>query len=430
VAQYPRSTQGWQRHSISAGAGGLPSTAATQTTLLDAPMATMGAATGTPGNLGNPANASNNVGVRAFGRTVAVNGSTPLGDWTNNMGNSADGGTVWLPDQFYQRLGFGDRRDQTSPTGTAFIPYFSLPYGAVSNQGGAQGYFSPSRQVTSAIGLFGTLPSTDGNGATQPWQTLLFCPNPAQGTTHPGFGTYGSVPADHLFLDLFWMPVVEPYAISEPLSTAGKINLNYQIVPFTYIKRQTGLYALLKSTKITAIPSTPATMLNDYKSAWRMRANGVSTRLNIDTAETLKAFDTRFSDNDLFRSASQICEMFLVPEGQTAGNVQSFWSNMKLTGDNSREAPYNHIYPRITTKSNTYQVHYRVQVLTKSPNAAPDTFDTGFGDTVASEYRGSSVIERYVDANDKTLPDFATAPAANLDSYYRFRVLSTKGFQP
>jgi hypothetical protein len=31
------------------------------------------------------------------------------------------------------------------------------------------------------------------------------------------------------------MPVVEPYAISEPLSVAGRVNLNYQIVPFTNI---------------------------------------------------------------------------------------------------------------------------------------------------------------------------------------------------
>ena len=31
------------------------------------------------------------------------------------------------------------------------------------------------------------------------------------------------------------MPFVEPYLISEPLSTAGRVNLNYQIAPFSYI---------------------------------------------------------------------------------------------------------------------------------------------------------------------------------------------------
>ncbi len=36
-------------------------------------------------------------------------------------------------------------------------------------------------------------------------------------------------------MDLFNMPTVEPYAISEPFSTAGKVNMNYQILPYTYI---------------------------------------------------------------------------------------------------------------------------------------------------------------------------------------------------
>ena len=70
-------------------------------------------------------------------------------------------------------------------------------------------------------------------------------------TGHPGF----AILRDHLFLDLWTMPVVEPYAISEPFSTAGKVNLNYQIAPFTYITRSTALRAVLKSTRITAIPS-------------------------------------------------------------------------------------------------------------------------------------------------------------------------------
>ena len=46
-------------------------------------------------------------------------------------------------------------------------------------------------------------------------------------------------------MDLFWMPEVEPYAISDCFSTAGKINMNYQIVPFTYITRNTALYCLI-----------------------------------------------------------------------------------------------------------------------------------------------------------------------------------------
>ena len=46
-------------------------------------------------------------------------------------------------------------------------------------------------------------------------------------------------------LDLFTMPVVEPYAISDPFSTDGKVNLNYQIMPFGYLKRSTALRAEL-----------------------------------------------------------------------------------------------------------------------------------------------------------------------------------------
>ena len=47
------------------------------------------------------------------------------------------------------------------------------------------------------------------------WETLLFRPQPG----HPGTQN----PPDHLIMDLFWMPVIEPYAISEPLATAGKL---------------------------------------------------------------------------------------------------------------------------------------------------------------------------------------------------------------
>ena len=61
-------------------------------------------------------------------------------------------------------------------------------------------------------------------------------------------------------------------------------------------------------------------------------------------------------------------------------------------------------------------------------------------DQVLSEYRGSSIIERYIDANDQMLSnvDFAQAiggggasdPSLNLDRYYKFRVVSTKRFAP
>jgi len=47
---------------------------------------------------------------------------------------------------------------------------------------------------------------------------------------------------------------------------------------------------------------------------------------------------------------------------------------------------------------------------------------------IASEYRGSTLIERYIDPNDLNLPDFATSSASTLDDYYKFRVVNTKKF--
>ena len=65
-------------------------------------------------------------------------------------------------------------------------------------------YFTPNRQIASPA-VFGSLPT--GVKAGDAWRTLLLRPQ----IGHPGAIT----PADHLLLEFFWMPVVEPYAISE-----------------------------------------------------------------------------------------------------------------------------------------------------------------------------------------------------------------------
>lgn len=457
VGSFPRTTEGAQHHSLGLnwsiadsrssnhlGSGQDITNPDDKISLLDAPMATVGYDTGTPYKMGKAGSGQpGEVNVAAFGRTVKMNKteSTPLGDWTNSSGNYQDGCYVWYPDQYYATVG-GRNGSGTTKTEVSYVPFF-----AHTNTGDdvsqSLNFFSPNRQVSSGIPLLGTLPSPDKNGLPQAWQTLLFCPNPAFGTGHPGFGTIGGTVADHLLLDFFWMPVVEPYAISEPLSTAGKVNLNYQIVPFTDITRKTGLYGVMKSAKITAIPTGSGTsLMANYKSAYNMNTlhPSVSTRLNIDIAETLKDFDTKFGNNDIFRSASQICEMFLVPQGQNLGLVKGggYWDTQKLTGDNSREAPYAHIYPRVTTKSNTFQVHYKVQMLKKRTRSNQAVWEEG-KDQVVSEYRGSTILERYIDPNDSKLPDFATlAPSNNdddkqkavIDKYYRFRVVSTKAFMP
>jgi uncharacterized protein (TIGR02600 family) len=290
--------------------------------------------------------------------------------------------------------------------------------------------------------MFGSIPT--GVQRFLPWQTLLFNPHP-EDTSHPGLAS----PKDHLIADLFWMPVVEPYAISQPLATSGKINLNYQILPFTYIKRQAGLYAVMKSTKFMAIPVSDSTT---YKPSARDHGSQEHTgagysvpdrRYTIDIPTTLQACDTKFANNDIYKSATEVCDLNLVPPGQTPSTMAAFWANNRLTGDNLREKPYVDIYPRLTTKSNTYTVHVFVQSVKQIPAHAnagvfidPNNTATGPKDAIVGEYRGSTTMERYIDPNDPTLPDFAQAMVnnpstpANIDQYYKFRVVGTKRFAP
>ena len=240
------------------------------------------------------------------------------------------------------------------------------------------------------------------------------------------------------------MPVVEPYAISEPLSTAGRVNMNYQILPFTYIKRSTAVQAALHTEWLTAIP-------NGRMSDQGRKTGGPGTsaatrdarnsRWPLDTTTntgTLRGFEERFGSNDIFRSAAEICSIPLVPTNSTWSAVtgRTFWPNYSLTGDNSKERPYARIYPKLTTKSNTYTVHYRVEVLKKSPNSPTQTTWSDATDKIISTYRGSTTIERYVNPRDTALPDYAsitTLPptgANALPNFYKFRILGERQFNP
>jgi hypothetical protein len=155
----------------------------------------------------------------------------------------------------------------------------------------------------------------------------------------------------------------------------------------------------------------------------------------IDANETLAAWETRFANNQPFISASEICDMFLVPQGRTLGNIAVFWDDNTLTSDNEREKPYSDLYPRLTTKSNTYTVHLCVQALQPLLNkGAIFNPQTDFVET--GEHRGSYILERYIDPNDTRLAtiDFASLPlgdpSGNIDTYYRFRVISSKKLVP
>ncbi|MDQ3622644.1 MAG: Verru_Chthon cassette protein A [Verrucomicrobiota bacterium] len=359
-----------------------------------------------------------------------LEGNFVAGDWDTGIGPVADGAFINKADD-----------GQIDTKGSAEV----IPYYSEQRDPPGPTYFTPARVMTSPV-TFGSLSSGSEARPPRPWQTLLFCPNPAAGpeTAHPGFGTprqsltdVTSKPHDHLLLDLFQMPVVEPYAITEPLSTAGKVNLNYQILPFTYIRRDTALRAVLRSTRVSYIGTGVA---NKYKND----ANTPSIRHQVDLDETLEGFEKRFKDptpiasGNSFRSASEICEMYLVPEGKKLNGMQQFWKTPEetgLTGDNLRERPYSEIYPRVTTKSNTYTVHMRVQTLKQAATSNPAVWTEG-RDQVLGEYRGSSTIERYVDPAEPKLPNYvqtAEGSVANeltLDHFYKFRILTTKRFQP
>jgi uncharacterized protein (TIGR02600 family) len=369
------------------------------------------------------------------GRPADFVAATWEGDFDTGIGYAPDGSYLGKSDE-----GHNDAR-QNSPM------YFD-----VSEWSRASGFFSPTKQMPSAA-VLGSLPTgvkrteiayrTGNFGNGRPWRTLLFTPTPLSGASHFGL----TAPADRLLLDLFHLPVVEPYAISEPLSTAGKINMNAQILPFTLITRESGLHAVLSSQRVTALQPAHA---EHYKTTEMPPVALRQYRYRINIGETLKQFKARFAPNenamggDLFRSAAEICSIFLVPNTSTTATgvagptltsagiqwsgtdlsvptMQAWWDAYTLTGDNLRERPYATIYPLLTTKSNTYTVHIRAQSLAEGKNI------------VTGEYRGSTMIERYIDpadgrigtGNGKTDPD-----TQSLEPLYRFRVIETKRFAP
>ena len=373
------------------------------------------------------------------------------------MANQRDGTYINKADE-------GDQGNGTSN------PYFDMYYYPDPTPVGAT-LFSPNRMMPSA-GMFGSLPTGVWNN--KPWQTLLFRPGPA---SHPGLGSpavgppYGTYPPDHVLLDLFNMPVVEPYAISSPLATAGRINMNYLIVPFTYINRDTAVRAALKAQDVTSIPTKDISNYKTHQDAAVGVGNAPATfqtRWPINLDSTLSQFLDRFYNisiagtqlqgasgtPDIFHSASEICDIDLVPTDPTASatlaipitrtNMDTYWNGSNaLTGDNTRERPYVNIYPLLTTKSNTYTVHFRVQTLKQLTRTNPNPSEWREGtDVIVGEYRGSETIERYVDPNATTVdgvafPDYATSissssfpPATPLSQFYKFRVVSTKQFAP
>ncbi len=436
----------------------------------------------------------------------SIDFAAKYGDFDNGPGNTRDGAWLNKPDEGHAGVSWISMNNPAGNPDTLRIP---TAYFQEEDRGADAGfaYMTPNRMMPSP-GMFGSLPSRVKGG--EPWRTLLFRPNTPRVSfprlNHPGApGHQGGVdPADHYILDLFWMPVVEPYAISETFSSAGKVNINYQIVPFQHIRRATGIHAALKGELLAAIPNVdglryldyppaitvtrpennPSQQAYHYRQPWTDLPDTPYTVANAQTGRklwyrnieagiiagtqvqgTLRQFESRFNhvgdihtptaSHGLFRTASQICEVHLLPQidrgnplndggDATAGsyygvadmkntNVNApaaFWAQRQLTGDNTRERPYTNLYGKISAQSNTFRVFYKAQTIRKARSVAPDQFDPA-RDRVTSEYRGSTLIERKLDANDPRLPDYAQNPNAQpLDAFYRFRVLETKRFVP
>jgi len=359
------------------------------------------------------------------------------GDWDNGIGGLRDGSYSPKADE-------GLKTVNLSGIGGAVAGDSDYFY-AGGDLTGLAGIFSPNRQVPSAA-IYGNLP-------TGTWRTLLF--RPARAWHSGGTGHFGATtPPDMYLLDFFHMPVVEPYAISEPFSTAGKINMNAQMVPFSgYITRETGLRAVLASTRLTAYNSAVnatglTTPVGGMCNSAAASPPDVQTRFPLNLDETIKGFRERYDGTDaagrrVFVSPAEICGLDLVPDTSganaalfgygsvTKANLANFWAKNLTTGDNSRERPYAHLLPRLTTRSNSYTAHVTAQALAPGPGATG--WQEGKG-KVLSEWRGSYTIERYVDPNDARFtgagaPDFLSGTQP-VGPYYKFRVLGTRRFNP
>jgi uncharacterized protein (TIGR02600 family) len=349
-----------------------------------------------------------------------------------------DNGLPWESDGAY-----ANKADE----GNIYIALNTSPYYNREQAGTStdtiNSYFTANRIISSA-GMLGSLPTGVLQGIS--WRTLLFRPQANRPQDPAG-------PKDHLLLDLFNMPVVEPYAIGEPFSTDGKVNMNYQIVPFTYINRNASVRAVLGTEMVTRVPKAAAAnqsafsaqhviykpTTNTGPSAIPAVAGGVTlARLPLNLSETngsLRQFKEKFDAWDIFKSPSEICDIYLVPEGYTwtsNADADAAWygDDFALVGDNVRERPYANLYPRLTTKSNTFTVHYTVQALKNPPGQNPDEWTESRG-VVTGELRGSTTLERFLDPADHKIPDYAVNPnAPSLETFHQWRILSSNTFAP
>lgn len=343
------------------------------------------------------------------------------GDFDNGLAATMDGPYINAPDP-------GDSRAAASG-GTPYFEGLDQPW--VANPG----TFSPYRHVASAM-MLGSLPT--GVLSNVPWQTLLFRPDPHRGTPAAHFGSTGW--PDHLVADFFRMPVVKPsssvdwnepmttWMPSDAFSTEGRININPQLIPFFHVQRTTALHALFKAQKLLALPDEAGPI---FKTGAGVRP----WRRHIDATETLRQWADRFASGDVFRTSSEIATQWLVPEGVRLENVPHFWARHRLTGDNSKERPYANIYPHLTTKSLTYDLHIVAEPILKSLDTPADTFVSGT-DSVGPRHRRSITIQGRIDPQHPGMPNYARAaetpdtPLRPVDSFIEWTASSDAVLPP
>ncbi len=324
------------------------------------------------------------------------------GDFDNGSGNSPDGPYTNRPDDGNRAASSKSEVPYFSPDATSQLTETVPP---VTLAG-----FSAQRMLPSPL-MFGGLPT--GVRSQVPWQTLLFRPQPDH---------YGAVnPPDHLLLDLFWSPVLEPEPVSRPFETEGKINLNHPLVPFGYIHRATALHAAMKAETLLAIPDTAA-------ATYKTGGNPTDKfRHYLDAAGTVKVWkDNVFDAGRVFLTPGEICEYPLIPEGTNASvvSMQNFWGSHRLTGDNSKERPYAHLYSRLTTKSNSFRLHYVVETLKKARSSDAARFDLD-KDRVTARQQGTCLLRRHLDYKQAGLPNYLVdANAKSLTNFYRWEILA------
>lgn len=367
--------------------------------------------------------------LAAYSLNGALMNNNRPGDWVTSHpdGYMHDGALFSLPLDHYGRGSY---------------PYMDTSALYASDTDNIQQFaqlYSPNRQIYSPFQMGGLLTQVQSD---RPWQTLLFTPmpaaitgtggnSPADAGLHPGAGN----PPDHLWAEFFWMPVVDPFPISQTLTTLGKINVNQRLVPFPYIRRETGLRAAVKHINLAVLPDTTYNTRHRQRHTmpehFTTRVTNEQTHRPIDVDRFLNEVRNRGT----FRTASEIAEIPMIQQG-AGSNYREWWSQFPATGDNLRERPYAHLQAVLTSRSNTYRIHWRVQTLqVQSGQAGWDENR----DRVLAEYRGNTLVERFLDPQAPSgYVDYGqsadnSATFANLpplDRFYRWRIISHTQFRP